>query len=98
LSVEFKKNAIVSSALALVITQFSSRGVINIIPAADKFGHYKPANRIRQLQRAKNDKITKNGNYSANAAAITLAPIKGRLCGAKRGGDNNYSPKKGTPD
>jgi hypothetical protein len=36
------------------------------------------------------------GNYSANAAAITLAPIKGRLCGAKRGGDNNYTPKKGT--
>jgi hypothetical protein len=36
--------------------------------------------------------------YSANAAAITLAPIQGRLCGAKRGGDNNYSPKKGTPD
>ncbi len=29
---------------------------------------------------------------------FTLAPIKGRLCGAKRGGDNNYSPKKGTPD
>jgi hypothetical protein len=37
-------------------------------------------------------------NYSANSSAITLAPIKGRLCGAKRGGDNNYSPKKGTPD
>jgi|GEM_PF-5681383 len=27
----------------------------------------------------------------------TLAPIKGRLCGAKRGGNNNYSPEKGTP-
>jgi hypothetical protein len=38
------------------------------------------------------------GNYSANAAALTLAPIKGRLCVARRGGDNNYSPKKGTPD
>jgi hypothetical protein len=37
-------------------------------------------------------------NYSANSASITLAPSKGRLCGAKRGGDNNYSPKKGTPD
>ncbi len=32
-------------------------------------------------------------NYSANSAAITLAPIKGRLCGAKRGGDN---PKFGS--
>ena len=29
-------------------------------------------------------------NYSANTAAITLAPIKGRLCGAKRGENNNY--------
>jgi len=38
------------------------------------------------------------GNYSAYSAAITLAPIKGRLCGAKRGGDNNYSPEIGTPD
>jgi len=36
-------------------------------------------------------------NYSANAAVITLASIKGRLCGAKRGGDTNYSPKKGPP-
>jgi hypothetical protein len=36
-------------------------------------------------------------NYSENSAAITLAPIKGRLCGAKRGGDNNYSPKKAPP-
>ncbi len=34
--------------------------------------------------------VFKSGNYSANSAAITLAPIKGRLCGAKRGGDNNY--------
>jgi hypothetical protein len=37
-------------------------------------------------------------NYSANAAAITLAPSKGQLCGAKQGGDNNYSPKTSTPD
>jgi hypothetical protein len=40
----------------------------------------------------------KDSNYSANIAAITLAPSKGRLCGAKRGGENNYSPEKGTPD
>jgi len=37
-------------------------------------------------------------NYSANAATVTLAPIKGRLCGAKRGGNINYSPKYGIPD
>jgi hypothetical protein len=37
-------------------------------------------------------------NYSANYAAIMFAPIKGRICGAKRSGDNNYSPEKGTPD
>ncbi len=32
-------------------------------------------------------------NYSASAATVTLAPIKGRLCGAKRGGNNNCSAK-----
>jgi hypothetical protein len=33
------------------------------------------------------------GNYSANAASVALAPTKGQLCGAKRGG--NTSPTKG---
>jgi hypothetical protein len=37
-------------------------------------------------------------NYSANYAAIMFALMKGRPCGAKRGGNNNYSPEKGTPD
>jgi hypothetical protein len=37
-------------------------------------------------------------NYAASTVAITLAPIKGQLCGAKRGGDNNYSPEIGTLD
>jgi integrase len=32
-------------------------------------------------------------NYSADAVTVTLAPIKGRLCGAKRGGNNNCSAK-----
>ncbi len=41
---------------------------------------------------------SKDSNFSVNVAAITLAPIKGQLCGAKRGGDNNYSPENGTPD
>jgi hypothetical protein len=52
-----------------------------------------------KLLRAALKVITTNFcNYSANYAAITLAPIKGRLCGAKRGGNNNYSPEKGTTD
>jgi len=34
---------------------------------------------------------------AANAATVTLAPIKGRLCGAKRGGNNNCSAKTRHP-
>jgi hypothetical protein len=37
--------------------------------------------------------VNQIGNYSANAATVTLAPIKARLCGAKRGGNNNCSAK-----
>jgi|GEM_PF-5423642 len=37
-------------------------------------------------------------NYLANAAAVALAPIKGRLCGARRGGNINCSAKCDIPD
>jgi hypothetical protein len=55
------------------------------------------AGQIRDITKFRNegDKIFafKPRNYSAGAETVTLAPIKGRLCGAKRGGNNNCSAK-----